>query len=220
MNIGRVRWDDLSMMEKAAYMGVKVSEGIMDLDAIHDAYADEYGHVYGEGGSNGNPSKPPYSEWVKGVRREFMDPDYDLERAYNELPFDKMEAWRRDPVNNHLYDMYKKLGHITFSNESVYSQGPSIGGEWDERTGMFKPSETNRRMHPEVYGDRSKTYYNEDGDIYPRRLSITEQAIVDNAMSNRPFVANEPIDIKNNTAEIIFKYGGQIETPFFMRREM
>lgn len=46
--------------------------------------------------------KPSYQNWLKTVNPVFIDKNYDLETAYDNLPFDLLEAWRKDPENNHL----------------------------------------------------------------------------------------------------------------------
>lgn len=46
--------------------------------------------------------KPSYQDWLKAVSPDFIDKNYDLETAYNNLPFELLEAWRIDPENNHL----------------------------------------------------------------------------------------------------------------------
>lgn len=46
--------------------------------------------------------KPSYQDWLKTVNPDFIDKNYDLETAYNNLPFELLEAWRIDPENNHL----------------------------------------------------------------------------------------------------------------------
>ena len=70
--------------------------------------------------------KKPYSEWVKTVNPEYLEnPDwYDLEKAYNVLPIDELEAWRlnglkpyeeRDP-SIHLSGDYKTPEHPTYDD--------------------------------------------------------------------------------------------------------
>jgi hypothetical protein len=74
----------------------------------------------GEGGTieefrKGGKKRKPYSEWVKDVNSDYLSDDYDLEKAYNELPIEELEAWKKDPKNNHLGDKYKKPNHMTYS---------------------------------------------------------------------------------------------------------
>jgi hypothetical protein len=75
----------------------------------------------GEGGTieefqgGGKTKKRKYSDWVKDVNPNNISDDYDLEKAYNELPIEKLEAWKKDPKNNHLDSKYKKPNHMTYS---------------------------------------------------------------------------------------------------------
>lgn len=46
--------------------------------------------------------KPSFKEWEETVNPEYLNSNYDLEKAYNNYPFEMLEAWRKDPKNNHL----------------------------------------------------------------------------------------------------------------------
>lgn len=85
--------------------------------------------------------KIKYDAWIKQVNPKYVSNDYDLEKAYEELPFETMEAWRKNPKNNHLPDVYKKPNHSTFSNESIYYDGqtPALGGYWKEDNYIQNP---------------------------------------------------------------------------------
>jgi hypothetical protein len=55
---------------------------------------------------------------------------YDLQGAWKDIKAGKLKF---DPQTGHLPDTYKKPNHITFSNESKYSDGKTfIGGKWEE----------------------------------------------------------------------------------------
>lgn len=45
-------------------------------------------------------SKVTYSEWVQGVPKEFINPNYDLEGAFNAFPIEELERWKY--AINHL----------------------------------------------------------------------------------------------------------------------
>ena len=124
----------------------------------------------------GGQIKPTYKEWIKKVNPDYISADYDLEAAYNALPYETMEAWRTNPERNHLPDTYKLPNHPTFSNESIYSRGPMIGGSWGyahpwdtqwSNTEGFTPSIVNKQIHPEIYKeDRPYT----EREIYGNRF--------------------------------------------------
>ena len=130
-----MRWDDLTMGQKSALMRIYINNGVTSLDDMRSHY-----NSFAEGGK----TKPPYKEWVKKVNPDFVGPDYNLEAAYNDLPYETLEAWRLNPNANHLPDTYKRPNHPTFSEESVYSQGPIKGGTWyyePVRQGQYMPRE-------------------------------------------------------------------------------
>ena len=63
-----------------------------------------------------------FEEWIKTVPKDFQSDNYDLQTAYEKYPFEELEAWRKDPENNHLKSvvkldngdyMFLKLGKIT-----------------------------------------------------------------------------------------------------------
>lgn len=52
-----------------------------------------------------NTGKPSYQEWVKDVNPDFQNENYDLESAYNNLPYDEMQRWKW-AINQPNYDFY------------------------------------------------------------------------------------------------------------------
>mgnify|MGYP007012480998 CR=1 FL=1 len=130
-----MRWDDMSMSQKSEAIGLMVRNGVTDIGTMKQMW---------DNMDKRKKNKPSYGEWVKGVNPQFMGPDYNLRAAYEELPFETMEAWRKDPNTNHLPDTYKLPNHPTFSDESKYSQGPVIGGSWHYKPisqGQYLPDE-------------------------------------------------------------------------------
>lgn len=63
----------------------------------------------------GNFKLIPYSEWKKGIDFQIND-DYDLETAYNELPIEELEQWKKSKGQSHLSSKYKKDNHPTYSD--------------------------------------------------------------------------------------------------------
>ena len=112
-----------------------------------------------------------YSEWVKTVNPEFVNDDYDLERAYNELPIEELEAWRLNtlkPENErdksiHLRDDgstngYKKPNHMTYSYPGYGWSGS------DEKGWTFTISPEQYLMHGGNEGawDKYVKYWNKN----------------------------------------------------------
>lgn len=108
--------------------------------------------------------KVPYSDWLKTVPEDKRgDKDYDLEAAYNNLPYDQMRRYAESDA--HLPDTYKKPNHMTFSNESQYSNSLQPGGEWSDDeisipntpTYTYKASPTNMQYHTK---EEMQNYFN------------------------------------------------------------
>jgi len=81
-------------------------------------------------GAGGNTAKPSFESFKKTVNPDFLGNDYDLESAYNNLDYNKMTAWAKDPMNNHLPDTYKLPNHSSFSNQSMYYKPGMPAVKW------------------------------------------------------------------------------------------
>lgn len=105
-----------------------------------------------------NTGKPSYQEWVKGVNPDFQNENYDLESAYNNLPYDKMQRWKW-ATNQPNYDFYlgykDKDGIYPFHTGSV---APLQGTE--DYIFLKKGTE---KTNPELEGELN--YYNNSGDF-------------------------------------------------------
>lgn len=134
------------------------------------------------------PKGERFEDWYRKVPSGQSDTaDYDLRAAYSGLPMGTLEAWRRDNENNHLPDTYKKPVHDTFSNESVYSGRGYTGGVWVGD--VFYPSQDNRALHPELYGNSAKSSWTED-EMYPDKNLMTKEIRrrrLAQAIANGPF---------------------------------
>ena len=76
----------------------------------------------------GGSSKKPYYEWYKSLpENKRNDSDYDLARAYYELPYEELEKFRTDP-DAHLNGDYKKPNHPTYSDENYGWKGSDSEG--------------------------------------------------------------------------------------------
>lgn len=91
---------------------------------------------------NGGKSKPKFEDWYKTVPQEKNDiTNYDLERAYNELPFEELEQFRTIP-EKHLDGRFKKPNHMTYSDEGYGWIGSDKVG-W-----TFYPSPRQQQLYP------------------------------------------------------------------------
>ena len=50
-----------------------------------------------------------------------------------------------DPKTGHMPDTYKKYSHITFSDESIFSDAEHQGGRWSTKDAAGNPVEENDR---------------------------------------------------------------------------
>lgn len=84
--------------------------------------------------------KPSYKEWISRVNPNFISNMYDLETAYNNLPYEELEIWRINPSFNHLpsgtelnngdYKYLKHVLHPTFLLQSQWENFTPEGREW------------------------------------------------------------------------------------------
>lgn len=70
-------------------------------------------------------------KYMESTGRQTTD-DYDLEKAYNDS--NVYNSWideeTKNPGKGHWPDKYKKPNHMTFSDESIYSNDDQLGGQW------------------------------------------------------------------------------------------
>ena len=86
--------------------------------------------------------KPKFEDWYKTIPSEKNDTtNYDLERAYNELPFEELEQFRTIP-EKHLDGKFKKPNHMTYSDEGYGWIGSDKVG-W-----TFYPSPRQQQLYP------------------------------------------------------------------------
>ena len=80
--------------------------------------------TYAKGGS----VKPKYEDWLKTLPKDKSNTyNYDLEKAFNELPWEELEAFRTNP-EVHLPGDYKKPNHPTYSDEGYGWHGSDEQG--------------------------------------------------------------------------------------------
>lgn len=102
--------------------------------------------------------KPSYQSWVKDVNPDFQNENYDLESAYNNLPYNEMQRWKW-ATNQPNYDFY--LGYK--DKDGIYpfhigSIAPLQGTE--DYIFLKKGTE---KTNPELEGELND--YNNSGDF-------------------------------------------------------
>jgi len=92
------------------------------------------------------PRKPSFKEYYKTVPAEKNNvEDFDLEAAYNDLPYATMKEFAETDKHLDRGDKYKKPNHKTFSTESIYHSKETPGGKWEKKNNkwIFKASKHN-----------------------------------------------------------------------------
>lgn len=97
-----MKWNDLSMTERAAYIRAGVNSGLTNLNDIHRAY-----HTYAKGGYLDWIDK--VKEWRPGISEDIdaEEPTYDYEGFFMEDPDRAWRMLKGDP-EVHFIDEYKK----------------------------------------------------------------------------------------------------------------
>lgn len=135
-----LRWEDLPMGDKAAYIRTAVDNGVTTLPEIRKAYKE-----FAEGGDLTDEEyikimeKVAHDNWQRwgdesedaALLRILNDNSYNYRAYYNKYPNSRVNA------STHWPDEFKTYYHPTFSNESIYSGKKSqynptgaIGGYW------------------------------------------------------------------------------------------
>ena len=156
-----MEWYNLSMLERSELMKLYLKNGITSLSAMKEHY-----NSYQDGG------KLTFQQWKTKMQQKYPDIEMDNNKAgYNyEEYFNNHydEAIRQLSNLQHFPDTYKLPNHPTFSNESIYSRGPVMGGSWINDS-TFIPSVINRQYYPNIYKeDRNYT----EREIYNNRFDI------------------------------------------------
>lgn len=159
------RWGNLNMQQKAQLLGIYASKGYTDLASIINHY-----NTFQAGG------RLTFNEWKSQMQSKYPDIEmdntkagYDYVRYFNDNYDD---AIRHLSNLQHFPDTYKLPNHPTFSNESIYSRGPMMGGNWVNDS-TFSPSIINRQQYPNIYKkDRPYTEREIYGNKYQQGGSL------------------------------------------------
>lgn len=103
--------------------------------------------------------KPTYQDWVKDVNPDFQNENYDLESAYNNLPYDKMQRWKW-ATNQPNYDFY--LGYKDENKHYPFHLGSVAPLQGTEDYIFLKKGKED--TNPEVHWE-TDTYYNGENGL-------------------------------------------------------
>lgn len=106
-----MKWNDLSMTDRAKIIALEVKNGITNLDDIKNNY-----NNFARGG---------YTKWKQKIKEHKNididnDPTYDYKGFYDSNPSKAWDMLNKDS-NAHFTDKYKTVYHPSFSDESIYS---------------------------------------------------------------------------------------------------
>jgi hypothetical protein len=145
-------WNDLDISSKAELIKLYVQNGIYNLDTIKAHY-------------NQSGGKLTFEQWKSQMQSKYPDIEMDNNKAgYDYETYFKNhynDAVKQLSNLQHFPDTYKLPNHPTFSNESIYSRGPVMGGSWNNND-TFTPSVINRQTYPNIY--------NREGDYTEQRI--------------------------------------------------
>lgn len=110
----------------------------------------------------GQLNKPKYIDWIKTVPQERLSPNYDLEEAYNNLPFEELESWRKASEEDlqqgkfHLRSIYElPNGEYKFLKLGKEETNPEVKLETD----MYRNNKTGLENTHDLIYDGDRYYY-------------------------------------------------------------
>ena len=151
-------------------------------------------------------NKPTYQDWVKDVNPDFINNDnYDLEAAYNNLPYSEMQRWKfavNQPTkkDQDYYLNYNVDGYFPFHTGSV---APLQGTE--DYIFLKKGKLEN---NPELKGELD--YYNNSGD-FKKNYKLSYEGDRYYYRKQKPYIKQETPQHKNGGTIIELKTESFIE---------
>ena len=150
-------------------------------------------------------NKPTYQDWVKDVNPNFINDNYDLEAAYNNLPYSEMQRWKfavnrpTEGEQNYYLD-YNVNGYFPFHIGSV---APLQGTE--DYIFLKKGKLEN---NPELKGELD--YYNNSGD-FKKNYKLSYEGDRYYYRKQKPYIKQETPQHKNGGTIIELKTESFIE---------
>ena len=164
----------------------------------------------------GNKLKPLYKDWIKTVPQSRLNSNYDLEKAYEVLPFETLEGWKKasdeDLLNStkyHLKSIYElPNGDYEFLKLGTKETNPEVHLETDT---YYDGSNGLKDTHDLIFDKDSNRYYYRQKKSQKYQKGGAFNVIPDGALHARL----HHMDIKGITKKgipvIIQKDNGEIE---------
>lgn len=147
-------------------------------------------------------NKPTYQDWVKDVNPNFINDNYDLEAAYNNLPYNEMQRWkfavnqptRKDQdyyLNYHEGDYFPfHIGSVAplsgtedyiFLKKGKLENNPELKGELDyyNNSGDFKKNYKLSYEGDRYYYRKQKPYIKQETPQHKNGGSIINETFIE-----------------------------------------
>ena len=152
---------------------------------------EQYQKLVPENWETFSDNKPTYQDWVKDVNPNFINDNYDLEAAYNNLPYSEMQRWkfavnRPTKKEQDYYLDYNVNGYFPFHTGSV---APLQGTE--DYIFLKKGKLEN---NPELKGELD--YYNNSGD-FKKNYKLSYEGDRYYYRKQKPYIKQETPQHKN-----------------------
>lgn len=175
----------IQLLEKAKSIILKAQQGAK-LNPM-----EQYQKLVPENWETFSDNKPTYQDWVKDVNPNFINDNYDLEAAYNNLPYNEMQRWkfavnRPTKKEQDYYLDYNVNGYFPFHTGSV---APLQGTE--DYIFLKKGKLEN---NPELKGELD--YYNNSGD-FKKNYKLSYEGDRYYYRKQKPYIKQETPQHKN-----------------------
>lgn len=175
----------IQLLEKAKSIILKAQQGAK-LNPM-----EQYQKLVPENWETFSDNKPTYQDWVKDVNPNFINDNYDLEAAYNNLPYSEMQRWkfavnRPTKKEQDYYLDYNVNGYFPFHTGSV---APLQGTE--DYIFLKKGKLEN---NPELKGELD--YYNNSGD-FKKNYKLSYEGDRYYYRKQKPYIKQETPQHKN-----------------------
>jgi hypothetical protein len=127
-------WKDLTMAQKSELMKIFIKSGITSTSEMASIYDKNHSTSYNSFATGGD--KPPFNEWYNTVPSDRNDTtNYNLRKAYENIPFKQIERWKNatvEQLNNDDYHLPSVVKNSDGSYDFLKSKNhPSVKYEID-----------------------------------------------------------------------------------------
>lgn len=175
----------IELINKAKSIILKAQQGVK-LNPM-----EQYQKLAPENWETFSGNKPTYQDWVKDVNPDFINDNYDLEAAYNNLPYNEMQRWKfavNQPTRKDQ-DYYLDYNVDRYFPFHIGSVAPLQGTE--DYIFLKKGKVEN---NPELKGELD--YYNNSGD-FKKNYKLSYEGDRYYYRKQKPYIKQETPQHKN-----------------------